>query len=161
MNEYLSSYGQGDERRGKLIKRTILAVLVVAILGTTAFLYFRTWSEERAVNAFLGKLKDKDYKAAYATWGCTDATPCKYYPFEKFMDDWGPSSTRANSGAATIADSEVCGDGVIVTVNVGTATPEALTVSQTTGQVGFAPWPQCPGRHWRFKAFFKRIFGGA
>jgi len=159
MNEYLSSYGQGDERRGKLIKRTVLSVLGIAILGTTAFFYFRTWSEERAVNAFLSKLKAQDFKSAYATWGCTDATPCKYYPFEKFMEDWGPKSAQANTASAKIDETEPCGDAVIVTVTFDKGNPVPLSVSNA-GVVGFAPWPQCPGRHWRFKAFFKRIFGG-
>ncbi len=157
MNEYLSSYGQGEERRGKLIKRSILAVLGIAILGSLVFFYFRTWSEERTISAFLTKLKDKDYKAAYATWGCTDSTPCKYYPLEKFMEDWGPQSTQVDPASAKVDDAEVCGDFVIVTVASAKGSPVQLNVSKS-GDVGFAPI--CSGRRWRFKAFFKRILGG-
>lgn len=160
MNEYLSTYGQHDERRGKLIKRAALAVLVAGVIGTSAFLYFRTWSEERTVARFLSQLKGKDYKSAYISWGCTAAAPCKYYPFEKFMEDWGNPGTQANAASAKVADAEPCGDGVIVTVEFDKGKPVALSVDKSTGAVGFAPWPECPGRHWRFKAFMKRIFGG-
>ncbi len=160
MNDYLSTYGQRDERRGKLIKRAVLGVLAVAVISTTAYFFFRTWSEERAVTAFLQKLKAQDYQAAYATWGCTDATPCKYYPLEKFLEDWGPKSAQADAASAKVDDSEPCGDGVIVTVAFGKGNPVALSVAKSTGAVGFAPWPECPGRHWRFKSFLQRIFGG-
>jgi len=138
------------------VSLTLIGTL--AIVGFAAFMFFRTWSEERAVNAFLTKLKEKDFKAAYATWGCTDATPCKYYPFDKFLEDWGPQSTQADPATAKIDDADDCGGIVIVTVVSSKGGPVQLSVSKDSGTVGFAP--TCYGRHWRFKAFFKRIFGG-
>ena len=52
---------------------------------------FHNYREERQVKSFFGLLGAHDYKAAYALFGCTDAKPCRYYPFDKFMEDWGPN----------------------------------------------------------------------
>ncbi|MEO8026149.1 MAG: hypothetical protein ABI823_06730 [Bryobacteraceae bacterium] len=160
MSDYLAAYGQGDERREKLIKRVVLAVLIVAIVGTTGYFYFRTWSEERSVNAFLDKLKAKDYKAAYAAWGCTEANPCKGYAFDKFLEDWGDKAPHGDAVSAKVDDSEPCGNWVLVTVKFAKGEPAALSVAKSNGEIGFAPDPECMGKKWRFKAFFRRVFGG-
>lgn len=159
MHDYLSAYGQKDEQREKLIKRILIGALIAIVVGTAGYFYFRTWSEERAANAFIDKLRAKDYKAAYAMWGCTDATPCKYYSFEKFLEDWGPQGVYGDPVSAKVDDAEPCGDVVFVKVKFAKGDPPPLTVSNSNGVIGFAPWAECPGRHWRFKAFFKRIFG--
>ena len=50
MPEFMEGYGVADERRGRYIKRIVLTVLAVAVIGTSGYFYFRTWSQKQAVN---------------------------------------------------------------------------------------------------------------
>ncbi len=159
MGGYLQSYGVGDEKRERLRKRILLWSVVVIVVGTALFFTFRNWRQERTVKQFLALLDAKNYQAAYAMWGCTAATPCPYYAFDKFMEDWGPKSPHADARSAHIDDAEACGDGVVIRLAYPNAEPVPLWVTRGTDVIGFAPWPECPGRHWRFKDFFRRIFG--
>jgi hypothetical protein len=38
--------------------------------------------------------------------------------------------------------------------------PVSLWVERDSGIIGFAPWPECPGRHLHFGAWLKSVFGG-
>ena len=58
------------------------------IVGTSAFFYFRNWSEERALDHFVTLLKQQKYQEAYQLWQTPDSA--KFYPPEKFAEDWGP-----------------------------------------------------------------------
>jgi hypothetical protein len=49
MPGYLDTYGAGEESRGRWIKWTVLGVLAVGILSTGSYLYFRTWTQEKAL----------------------------------------------------------------------------------------------------------------
>ena len=73
MAGYLDTYGAGEERRWRLIKWTVLSVLAVGIIGTTSFLYFRTWSQEQALKHFFAALESKDFQGAYRMWCPTDS----------------------------------------------------------------------------------------
>lgn len=161
MSDYLETYGVGDEKRQRWTKRIILWSLAVIIAGTALFFTFRNWREERAVKQFLALLRDKNYQAAYAMWGCTAATPCPYYAFDKFMEDWGPKSPHADARTARIDDVDACGEGVVIRLAYPSTEPVPLWVARGNHVIGFAPWPECPGRHWRFKDFFHRLFGGS
>src|ERR1700744_6456566 len=100
MGSYLDAYaaaGQQSERRGRMVKRLVVSDLISAVFVTVAYYALRTHSQEQAVNHFLADLQRKDYQAAYALWGCTQAPPCKDYPENKFNEDWGPSSPYANA----------------------------------------------------------------
>ena len=89
MPGYLDTYGVGEERRGRWIKRIVLSVLAVAIVGTCSYLYFRTWSQEQTIKRFFAALDSKDFQGAYKMW-CPTENPCKYNPFDTFEQDWGP-----------------------------------------------------------------------
>jgi hypothetical protein len=84
-------YGVIEARRAKRIKLIAVSSISILIVASVLFFTFRNWRQERAVKQFLSLLKQQNYQDAYKLWGCTQETPCKYYPPEKFNEDWGPS----------------------------------------------------------------------
>src|SRR5258708_12748972 len=142
MAGYLEQYGAGEERRGKIIK--ILAISLVAAVLICGALYFNfhNFGEERQVKQFLSLLGARDYKGAYALFGCTDATPCRYYPFDKFMEDWGPNSGHAGFGEARITRSRSCGSGVLLTLDYGKNQQATLSAARHDMSTRFPPLPR-------------------
>jgi len=162
MAGYLDQYGTGDERREKRNKILLITGACVLLLLFLWFFFFvwdktevlraeplarlaqilRNHRQESRVKNFFELLQQRDYKAAYALWSCTDEHPCKDYAFAEFMKDWGPAGPR---GAAryTIPRSRSCGSGVIVTVEFGQSQEDALWVQRSDLAIGFAPFPIC------------------
>jgi hypothetical protein len=143
MAGYLDQYGAGEERRGKIIKTVVISVLLLVVVGGSLMFVFHNYREERQVKEFLSLLGSHDYKAAYALFGCTDAKPCRYYPFDKFMEDWGPASGRSGFEGARITRSRSCGSGVLMTVDYGNR-QEKLWVERQDMSIGFPPVQGCP-----------------
>ena len=144
MAGYLDQYGAGEERRGKIIRNVVIAVVaLVAIIGVLYF-NFHNYQEEQQVKQFMSLLAGKDYKAAYALFGCTDAKPCRYYPIDKFMEDWGPASGHSGFDSARITRSRSCGSGVLLTVDYGSNRQEKLWVERGDKSIGFPPVQGCP-----------------
>ncbi len=162
MAGYLDHYGAGDEQREKRNKILLIAggcalfalflwffffvwdkteILRVAPLARLAQV-LRNHREESRVKDFFDLLQRKDYKAAYALWNCTDAHPCRDYPFNEFMKDWGPASPRGGA-RYTIPRSRSCGSGVIVTADSGSNQEDALWVQRSDMAIGFSPYPVC------------------
>ena len=162
MGSYLEAYGSQEALRAKrirLIKIVSICAVAAFLLGVILYSSFRNYSEESQVKTFLQLLRNGQYQDAYIMWGCTEATPCPNYPFPKFRDDWGPQSAHADASSASAGDAESCGSGVLVQVNYPHADTVALWVERGSRTIGFAPWNQCPGRHWHFGAFFKSLIG--
>jgi hypothetical protein len=144
MAGYLDQYGAGEERRGKIIKTVVISVVLLVIVGGSLLFVFHNYREERQVKEFLGLLGSHNYKAAYALFGCTDTKPCRYYPFDKFKEDWGPASGRAGFESARITRSRSCGSGVLLTVDYGKNQQEKLWVERQDMSIGFPPVQGCP-----------------
>jgi hypothetical protein len=161
MAGYLEGYGAGDEQKERRRKRVVLVALAAIAVSSILYFTFRTWQQERAVKQFLAALQAKEYQAAYRLWGCTDSSPCRYYPPEKFLEDWGPQSVHADPSQWKVDLVEPCGGGVFFRLKYPKTEPVGLVVEKSTNNIGFAPsdWQECPGRHWRFKDFFRRVFG--
>lgn len=157
MAGYLDAYGAGDEHRIRIIKRTVLAVVVVLVLFVTAYFVFENLREKQAVRHFLAQVNSGQYEAAYRTWGCTPEHPCAGYSYDKFLEDWGPKQNHNNW---RISGVDGCKTGVVVTVTAPGAEAEPLWVQRSDKSLSFSPWPECQGRQWRFRQFFHRIFGG-
>jgi hypothetical protein len=155
-----STYGVSDARRERRVKRIVLWSLAIAVVATILFFTFRSWRQEQVVKQFLSLLKEKKYQDAYKLWGCTQETPCKYYPPEKFNEDWGPSGQYQAAGDAKIQNEDVCGSGVIFTIAIPKTEPFGLWVESSTNILGFAPngWVRCPGRHLQIWEFLKSRF---
>ncbi|MEO8096561.1 MAG: hypothetical protein ABI811_02590 [Acidobacteriota bacterium] len=158
MPSYMEGYGTADEKRGRWLKRIFFVALPVLLLGTAAFFYFRTWSQERVVAHFVDAIKQKDFDGAYKLW-CPADKPCRYYPMEKFQEDWGPTGKYANLATLKIQNVDYCDGGVVFESFYPNAEPFGLWVEKSTGLISFAPWQRCPGPHLQLGPFFRRIFG--
>ena len=144
MAGYLDQYGAGEERRGKIIRNAVIAVVALVVVGGALYFNFHNYREEQQVKQFMSLLAGKDYKAAYALFGCTDAKPCRYYPIDKFMEDWGPASGHGGFDSARITRSRSCGSGVLLTVDYGSNRQEKLWVERGDKSIGFPPVQGCP-----------------
>ena len=154
MAGYLDHYGAGEEQREKIIKRVVIAVLLLAVVGGLGYAIFRTYPEERQAKRFFDLLEAHNYQAAYALWGCTAATPCRDYPYPEFMKDWGPEASPVNT--AEVLDGESCGSGVIVDVDAGKAGDKKLWVERKNRLLGFPPFDRCPEGN-RIHDFWRNI----
>ena len=95
MSDFLSGYGAGEERRSKIVWRSIAAVAAVLVVAAILYFTFRGYRQKKRVESFLELLGRQDFQAAYQLWGCTSAAPCRDYSFDRFMEDWGAKSPRA------------------------------------------------------------------
>ena len=111
--------------------------------GASAYWFLKNWREERQAKRFFELLARQDYKTAYALWGCTDQAPCRDYPLDAFLKDWGPQSGRGNPAGFHVVKSRSCGSGVILTVETGKE-EERLWVERKNLTLGFSPLPGCP-----------------
>lgn len=141
MAGYLDNYGAGEERREAIVRGVVLwTVAALAAAGALYFLFhfvIPNRGEQAQVKRFFQLLEARDYKQAYAMWGCTDAKPCRDYPMKLFMEDWGPQAAPVT--AADVLDGETCGNGVIVDVDAGKAGDRKVWVDQMTGELGSIP----------------------
>jgi len=144
MAGFLDQYGAGDERRAKIIKIAAISLLTILVVGGALFFVFHNFREEQKVKQFYSLLAGKDYKAAYAMFGCTDTTPCRYYGFDKFMEDWGPASGHNDVANVHISRSRTCGSGVLLTVDYGNKQQDKLWVERRDMSIGFPPVQGCP-----------------
>lgn len=161
MSSYLEAYGADEEQRARRlqrIKRSIAGLALLIVTALVLYAVFKNYPEQRQVKAFIENLRKQDYQAAYRMFGCTEATPCRDYSFQKFMDDWGPKSHHADTASAHIGLSQSCGTGVILRVDYNGAEPVPLWVERSTHVVSFAPWPECPGRHLHIGTFLRSLF---
>lgn len=142
MAGYLDQYGKGDERREKIIRLLIYSLIAIVVIGGPLLFIFHNFRQERQVRRFFDLLAAKDYKAAYALWGCTDTKPCSGYSMQSFMEDWGPEKT--NPSNFRITKSRSCGSGVILTVDFDKSREEKLWVQRDDLVIGFSPLPGCP-----------------
>lgn len=146
MAGFLDSYGVGDARREKVVKWSAIAVVAVAAVASIFYFSFRNFSEKRQIERFVQLLRQKDYQAAYRLWGCSPETPCRDYPMEEFMKDWGPNSPHADMSALKIARMRSCSTGIIQTLDFGKGEEVNLWVERKDHSIGFAPWPICAPR---------------
>jgi hypothetical protein len=141
---YLDQYGAGEEDRNRLIIRSVVSVVVLAIVVSLGWYLLKNHHQEGVVKTFLSDVKRGDYQAAYRDWGCTSAKPCSEYDFEKFNEDWGRSKDAPDPNILGLTDSESCGAGVLLTVAVNATRQEKLWVDKGSDAISFAPYPICP-----------------
>lgn len=161
MAGYLDTYGEVEEKRVRqlrILKWSASTLVILAILGFVLYSVLQNRSEERQIQAFLDRLKAKDYQGAYRMWGCTEATPCRDYSLQRFMDDWGPASEHGDAANARVGGGDSCGTGVVVPVDFKKGEPVPLWVERGNKTIGFSPDPECRKRRWHFKEFFHSLF---
>ena len=158
---FLDAYEDEAERhyrRMRIVKWTFACVLGAAAIGSIAYFSLRTYGQERTVRQFLDDLRQQRYQDAYKLWGCTQDTPCKYYPPDKFTEDWGPASHYSNAAAFKVEHVDFCNDGVVFDLTYPNSENVGLWVDRSNDVISFAPWTRCPGRHLQLKEFFRSLF---
>lgn len=161
MSGFLDAYedeAEREHRRNRLLTRAILGVLLVAAIASIAYYSLRTRSQEQVLHQFFDDLQHQRYQEAYRLWGCTQETPCKYYPPDKFTEDWGPASRYSHASAFKIEHVDYCGDGVVFNVSYPNSDDLGLWVERSKDVISFAPWPRCPGRHLQIRQFLDSLF---
>ena len=142
---YLEHYGEGVDRRIRLIRRTLLSAATLVIGGGALLFAFHNLRQERQGRRFLDLLRVHDYPAAYALWAPTESDR-RSYPMESFLEDWGPNSGRGDPSRLRVAKSRSCGSGVILTVDAGPSRRERLWVERGSLTIGFPPPPESQPR---------------
>lgn len=148
---YLDQYGAGEERRNRIIIRSILAVVITA--ATVSFLWyiFRNHHQEAVVRSFISAVRKGDFKSAYQVWGCAEEKPCSGYEFDKFLVDWSPQSTVSSGPpdlqVLRLTDSESCNSGVLLTLAVNANRVEKLWIDKRGDAISYAPYPMCPHKN--------------
>ncbi len=163
MAGYLDQYGVTDAKRERRTKHIIVWGVLAVIVAVSAFFYFRNWPEEREIDRFFTLLRDKQYQQAYQLWDSPETR--RFYPPEKFIEDWGESGVYKNPAGLHVEDVDNCGDGPLaegVVFNVAYPGTDnfGLWVERSTKVIKFAPWNRCPGPHLQVMEFLKSHFGG-
>lgn len=140
MTSYLAEYERNSWGFGKLAK-AVGVVLLASVLGYCLYwLFFRNWREEARVKEFLALLEDQKYEQAYETWGCSQAEPCKFYPFDEFLEDWGPNSPLGQVKSFELGRSWTQEGGVIQELSINGKKQPNLWIEHETLIVGFFPY---------------------
>jgi hypothetical protein len=160
--DFMQGYGVKEERRGRLVKRSLIGGLTAIVLLVGGFFYFRTFRQERVLDRFMETLEQKNYDAAYQMW-CSAVKPCPYYPKSRFEEDWGPSTPYSNPANAKIQNIDFCENGVLFNIAYPNVKPVVLWVESGDSMISFAPpdWQRCPGKHLQIEPFLHKIFGKA
>lgn len=143
MPGYLDHYGEGEERRIKIVKTLVISLVSLAVLFGVAFFIFHNYRQEQQVKKFFAMLEQKDYQAAYQLWVRTESDR-KGYSYDMFLKDWGPESDHHDVSDFRISKSRSCGNGVILTVDFGKKQQEKLWVGRDELTIGYSPLPGCP-----------------
>ena len=146
MASYLDNYGKSEARRENILKGLLIAIAVIAVASGALYFFLRDFKERRQLSGFHELLDKKNYKAAYALWGCTDAAPCSSYKYERFLLDWGPNSAVGKGAPIKVSKTHSCEDTVIQIWTVGAKETVNLLVNRHDQAIGFAPWPMCNPR---------------
>ena len=142
MAGYLDQYGKGEKRREKIFKIAVSSLIALVVIGGPLMFIFHNYRQERQVSKFFDLLAAKDYRAAYALWGCTESKPCSGYSMQSFMEDWGPN--RADPSNFRIAKSRSCGSRSHPHRGFRQEPGRKLWVQRDDLVIGFSPLPGCP-----------------
>ena len=137
--EYLGSYATRGILGERIVKASLVALAVAAVLGTTYYVSFRNWREERLAKRFLRTVQAGDFEAAYALWGCSVSEPCRYYPYGEFLEDWGPEAPFGRIREYSLGRSYTQPNGVIVRYAINGRQGNPLWVERDPPKVNFAP----------------------
>jgi hypothetical protein len=137
---FLDQYGEGDARRERVFKALVALLLIALALGLIYYVFFRTWAEQRQAGLFLSALEEGRYEQAYEYWGCTVSEPCRYYPYEKFLADWGSDSELGPVKSYDLSSWHEQKTGVIIKVTINGQSQVNLWVEKDNKRVGFSPY---------------------
>jgi hypothetical protein len=156
VGSYLQTYGVEEEHHARIVKRVVAACIILLVGVVAGYLLFRNFPERQKAKSFLAKINGRDFKTAYAEWGCTDSEPCPNYDFRRFLEDWNPKNA---SGPWKVESTDSCDTFLTVNVQSPGSELQSIAVQRSDHSLGFAPAPECQERKWRWKAFFQRLLG--
>lgn len=148
MTGYLDAYGAAETERAKrekLLKNLAIGAVVAIVLAVTGWFLFRNYKEEARIKEFVQLLQAKQYAEAYKMWGCTEATPCRDYSMQRFLEDWGPQSKHPEPSAMQLKKVKSCTSGIIQVMQWG-SDEIMLWVNRNDLVLSFSPWPICDPR---------------
>lgn len=142
-----------ERRNRNLVIAVVVFVIVVAVGAAVWWIWFRYWTEERAVDHFFAAVKADDLQKAYALWMADpnwQQHPQQYarYPFGQFSNDWGKGGewgviqnyhVEGAASPPTTTYSKPSFAVVVVTVN-GRSDKACLAVQKSDKSMGFSPY---------------------
>ena len=137
--EYLGAYASKGLLAERIVKAVLVGVLAVAVLGLTYYVFFRNWREERQAKRFFETLKAERYAEAYSMWGCSVEKPCRYYPYDEFLEDWGPDAPYGKLVDYSLGRSYTQSNGVILRYSINGREGDPLWVELAPVKINFAP----------------------
>jgi hypothetical protein len=109
-----------ERHLNKYVKYSILGIIVVVILSTAFWYFFRFHPEETTVDAFMQNIVDGHYQDAFHLWKAGAS-----YQYKDFLQDWGPSGYYGPVRSYAIVSTHEMNkaSGVIVVVDVSPFSP--------------------------------------
>jgi hypothetical protein len=147
----------GSRRRSVLLKGSLVGLLALFIASwlvvghplDSPWTWWTYWSGTRATNGFLHAVEGNDMPRAYGIWvndknWQQHAGNFKTYPYERFLEDWGPNSSANDYG--TIASHQIVVQKVVGTelvvgsmINGRKSKPLFLAYDRSGHTLGFSP----------------------
>lgn len=150
MSSYLAAYGEGEERKAKLLKLAAIGVPLALLLTLAGYFFFRHYPQRQQLSGFVDDLRARNYAAAYARFGCTPVTPCRDYSMANFMRDFGPEGEFKDLPSLSVnekwsCDTQESGGGIIRGFDAGPQRELVLFIANGDARISFAP----PRQGWR------------
>lgn len=137
--DYLGGYATKGLLAERIVKAVLIALAVVALLGAVYYVFFRNWQEELQARRFFRLLQAKQYEDAYVMWGCSVQEPCRYYPYEEFLEDWGPDAPYGTLDEYALGRSFTQVRGVRLRYSINGADGPPLWIERNPDKISFAP----------------------
>lgn len=137
---FLDQYAERNWLFSRLAKGVGYALLASILVYCFYWLFFRNWREERQVSQFLTELQAADFEAAYQRWGCSVAEPCRFYPYDDFLEDWGPESPLGAVDRFELGRSYTQEGGVIIELSINGEKQQNLWVQQDNRAISYFPY---------------------
>jgi hypothetical protein len=137
---YLEEYSQDTPRLEKIFRASLMVLVAVLLLGSLYYVFFRHWREEQRAKEFLSRLQAGQYEEAYTYWGCSVKEPCRFYPYEEFLADWGLDGPLGAVKSFELGRSYGQESGVIITLRINGKPQPNLWVEEESQIVGFSPY---------------------
>ena len=137
--EYLGAYDSQSVLFERIVRVALIGLAAAALLGGFYYMFFRNWQEERQATAFFELLQERRYEEAYRMWGCSVEEPCRYYPYEEFLEDWGPEAPFGELSHYSLGRSYTQPGGVILRYTINGARGDPLWIELDPPTIHFAP----------------------
>ncbi len=137
--EFLTGYASKGMLAERVVKAVLIGLAVAVLLGGVYYVFFRNWREELLAKRFFETLRAGDYETAYVMWGCSVQDPCRYYPFDEFLEDWGPDAPYGTIRDYAVRRSYTQANGVIVRYSINGTELDPLWVELDPPEISYYP----------------------